>query len=190
MDLSRIFANQTFKQVVSASTWDACPQVVYIGKGLLLVNMVMDICQNWVTLDIIQVSYCLTFLCLPLYFFFLFPLSWGTVLRHHLRGITVMFIWLLQNVGILTTHFRQAEDWTLDMCVFVFNTLKVFAVAVVLLVLGFFSYSSLIYTISTQYLHDIYSDQWTVGVLCYVLLSGYSPFLDDDDNVTYSNVSG
>ena len=60
----------------------------------------------------------------------------------------------------------------------------------VLLVLGFFSYSLLIYRISTQYLLNIYPDQWTVGVLCYVLLSGYSPFLDDDDNVTYSNVSG
>ena len=53
-----------------------------------------------------------------------------------------------------------------------------------------FTYLHNLYAISTRYLHYIYSDQWTVGVLCYVLLSGYSPFLDDDDNVTYSNVSG
>ena len=31
-------------------------------------------------------------------------------------------------------------------------------------------------------------DQWSVGVLTFVLLSGYSPFLSDDDNLTMSNV--
>ena len=150
--------------------------------------------QNWVTLDIIQVSYCLTFLCLPLYFFFLFTLSWGTILRHHLRGITVMFIWLLQNVGILTTHFRQPRTghWTC-VCLCLIHR-KYFQwpqwCSWFLDALMLFTYLHNLYAISTRYLHYIYSDQWTVGVLCYVLLSGYSPFLDDDDNVTYSNVSG
>jgi len=38
---------------------------------------------------------------------------------------------------------------------------------------------------------DLHSstDQWSLGVLCYVLLSGYSPFADDNDQKTLSNVT-
>ena len=34
------------------------------------------------------------------------------------------------------------------------------------------------------------ADQWSLGVLCYILLSGYSPFLEDgDDQATMANVT-
>ena len=33
------------------------------------------------------------------------------------------------------------------------------------------------------------SDMWSVGVICYLLLTGLSPFLGDSDMETYSNVS-
>ena len=38
--------------------------------------------------------------------------------------------------------------------------------------------------ISTQ------TDMWAVGVICYILLSGYSPFLGDNDGQTFNNISG
>ncbi|KAH9524018.1 hypothetical protein Btru_047904 [Bulinus truncatus] len=34
-----------------------------------------------------------------------------------------------------------------------------------------------------------HTDMWSIGVICYVLLSGLSPFLGDDDNETLSNVT-
>ena len=37
--------------------------------------------------------------------------------------------------------------------------------------------------ISTQ------TDMWAVGVICYILLSGYSPFLGDNDGQTFNNIS-
>ena len=34
------------------------------------------------------------------------------------------------------------------------------------------------------------SDMWSVGVVCYVLLSGLSPFMGDSDVETFANISG
>jgi myosin-light-chain kinase len=31
---------------------------------------------------------------------------------------------------------------------------------------------------------------WSVGVVCYVLLSGLSPFMGDSDVETFANISG
>jgi myosin-light-chain kinase len=33
------------------------------------------------------------------------------------------------------------------------------------------------------------TDMWSVGVICYVLLSGLSPFMGDNDSETYVNVT-
>lgn len=33
------------------------------------------------------------------------------------------------------------------------------------------------------------TDMWSVGVITYILLSGLSPFLGDDDNETFSNIT-
>ncbi|CAF2797406.1 unnamed protein product [Rotaria sp. Silwood2] len=33
------------------------------------------------------------------------------------------------------------------------------------------------------------TDMWSVGVICYVLLSGLSPFMGDNDNDTYTNIN-
>ncbi|CAF0843556.1 unnamed protein product [Didymodactylos carnosus] len=33
------------------------------------------------------------------------------------------------------------------------------------------------------------TDMWSVGVICYVLLSGLSPFMGDNDNDTYANIN-
>ena len=33
------------------------------------------------------------------------------------------------------------------------------------------------------------TDMWSLGVICYILLSGYSPFMGDTDTETYSNIS-
>ena len=33
------------------------------------------------------------------------------------------------------------------------------------------------------------TDMWSVGVICYILLSGYSPFLADTDAETYTNIT-
>ena len=30
---------------------------------------------------------------------------------------------------------------------------------------------------------------WSVGVICYILLSGYSPFMGDTDSETFANIS-
>ena len=32
------------------------------------------------------------------------------------------------------------------------------------------------------------TDMWSVGVICYVLLSGLSPFMGDNDGETYNNI--
>ena len=34
------------------------------------------------------------------------------------------------------------------------------------------------------------TDMWSVGVICYVLLSGLSPFMGDNDHDTYANITG
>ena len=34
------------------------------------------------------------------------------------------------------------------------------------------------------------SDMWSVGVVCYVLLSGLSPFMGDSDVETFANITG
>ena len=34
-----------------------------------------------------------------------------------------------------------------------------------------------------------YSDMWSVGVIVYIMVSGYSPFMGDDDSQTYCNIS-
>jgi len=33
------------------------------------------------------------------------------------------------------------------------------------------------------------SDMWALGVICYILLSGFSPFMGDNDQETYNNIS-
>ena len=33
------------------------------------------------------------------------------------------------------------------------------------------------------------TDMWAVGVICYILMSGYSPFLGDTDGDTYNNIA-
>jgi len=33
------------------------------------------------------------------------------------------------------------------------------------------------------------SDMWSLGVICYILLSGFSPFMGDTDTETYNNIS-
>ncbi|CAF5035092.1 unnamed protein product, partial [Rotaria socialis] len=33
------------------------------------------------------------------------------------------------------------------------------------------------------------TDMWSVGVICYVLLSGLSPFMGENDNDTYTNIN-
>lgn len=35
----------------------------------------------------------------------------------------------------------------------------------------------------------LYSDIWAIGVLAYVLLSGFSPFGDDDKQQTFLNIT-
>ena len=37
---------------------------------------------------------------------------------------------------------------------------------------------------------DPCSDMWALGVICYILLSGFSPFMGDNDAETYANISG
>ena len=32
-------------------------------------------------------------------------------------------------------------------------------------------------------------DMWALGVICYILLSGFSPFMGDNDAETYTNIS-
>ena len=32
------------------------------------------------------------------------------------------------------------------------------------------------------------TDMWSVGVICYILLSGFSPFMGDTDSDTFSNI--
>merc|ERR1712241_258762 len=34
------------------------------------------------------------------------------------------------------------------------------------------------------------SDMWSVGVICYVLISGLSPFMGDTDMETFANITG
>lgn len=34
-----------------------------------------------------------------------------------------------------------------------------------------------------------YTDMWAIGVICYVLVSGFSPFMGDDDIETMTNVT-
>jgi myosin-light-chain kinase len=36
---------------------------------------------------------------------------------------------------------------------------------------------------------DYGTDMWSIGVICYVLLSGLSPFMGDNDCDTYNNIS-
>ena len=33
------------------------------------------------------------------------------------------------------------------------------------------------------------TDMWAIGVVCYILLSGFSPFLGNMDSDTYSNIT-
>ena len=33
------------------------------------------------------------------------------------------------------------------------------------------------------------TDMWSVGVICYILLSGFSPFLGESDSETFSNIA-
>ena len=33
------------------------------------------------------------------------------------------------------------------------------------------------------------TDMWSLGVICYILISGYSPSMGDTDNETYNNIS-
>ena len=33
------------------------------------------------------------------------------------------------------------------------------------------------------------TDMWAVGVICYILMSGYSPVLGDTDGDTYNNIA-
>ena len=32
------------------------------------------------------------------------------------------------------------------------------------------------------------TDMWSIGVICYILLSGFSPFMGDTDSDTFSNI--
>ena len=43
----------------------------------------------------------------------------------------------------------------------------------------------LIFSVKMMY----FSDMWSLGVICYILLSGYSPFMGDNDTETYNNIS-
>jgi len=36
---------------------------------------------------------------------------------------------------------------------------------------------------------DTSTDMWSVGVICYILLSGYSPFMGDNDSETFNNIT-
>lgn len=36
---------------------------------------------------------------------------------------------------------------------------------------------------------NFYTDMWAIGVICYVLVSGLSPFMGDDDIETMTNVT-
>ena len=48
---------------------------------------------------------------------------------------------------------------------------------------------SVTYMLHIHYISVTWSHTRSVGVIVYIMVSGYSPFMGDDDNQTYGNIS-
>ena len=85
-------------------------------------------------------------------------------------------VWLCRVFELSYILFRHVECWS-NLLHFVWLC-RVFELRYILFRHGeFLSY------------YTFCSDMWSVGVICYILLSGYSPFMGDNDGETFTNIT-